>query len=62
MKGVAAYEKAAKLSNGNPFILSMCAVGFYIIGEKEQAEKLFDSLKERLNSEYVPRYMLLLNL
>ncbi|MEA3477906.1 MAG: hypothetical protein U9R60_06985 [Bacteroidota bacterium] len=54
MKGVAAYEKAAKLSNGIPFILSMSAVAFYIIGEKDQAEKLFDSLKERLNSEYVP--------
>jgi len=54
MKAVAAYEKAAELSNGNPFILSMLAVAFYIIGEKDQAEKLFDSLKERLNSEYVP--------
>jgi TolB-like protein/Tfp pilus assembly protein PilF len=54
MKALAAYEKAAELSNGIPFVLSWLAVAYYFFGEKDQSAKLFDSLKERLKSEYVP--------
>jgi tetratricopeptide (TPR) repeat protein len=50
----AEYEKAMILSNGNPFITACHICNCYRVGEKDQAEKLFEDLKERSGIEYVP--------
>ncbi|MBN1183170.1 MAG: hypothetical protein JXB49_12830 [Bacteroidales bacterium] len=48
------YEKAMVLSNGNPFITAAHICNCYRVGEKDQAEILFEDLKERSRIEYVP--------
>jgi adenylate cyclase len=53
-ESVAEYEKAADLSNGNPFVIASLVSGYYLIGKKDEAEKLFESLKKRSETEYVP--------
>jgi len=53
-KAIREYEKAVDLSDGSPLAVSSLACGYYLIGEKEQAEKLYNSLLERSKKEYVP--------
>ncbi|MCX6796485.1 MAG: hypothetical protein NTW06_03215, partial [Candidatus Falkowbacteria bacterium] len=45
---------AVDLSKGNPFVISWLVFSYYIIGENDQADKLFDSLKKRSETEYIP--------
>jgi TolB-like protein/Tfp pilus assembly protein PilF len=52
--GVAECKKAVDLSHGNPYASSWLVFGYYKIGEIDQADKLFNSLKMRLETEYVP--------
>ena len=53
-EGVAELERAAELSNGNPFAIAFLVLGYYLIRKKDQAEKLFESLKKRSETEYIP--------
>ncbi len=53
-EAVAEVEKAVDLSDGNPFITATLICGYYLIGKKDNAEKLFDNLKKKSESEYVP--------
>jgi tetratricopeptide (TPR) repeat protein len=53
-EALAEFEKAVDLSNGNPFITAVLVCYYYGNGEKDKAEKLFDSLKKRSETEYVP--------
>jgi tetratricopeptide (TPR) repeat protein len=53
-EAIAEYEKAVELSGGVPFIVMLLANAYYVSGKKAQAEKLFDSLKQRSRNEYVP--------
>jgi adenylate cyclase len=48
------FEKAVNLSRGTPLVVSYLACAYYELGKKEQAEKLIDSLEQRLKNEYVP--------
>jgi serine/threonine protein kinase/tetratricopeptide (TPR) repeat protein len=51
---IAEYEKAVECSDGVPFIEMLLAVKYYDSGKREQAEKIFQSLKQRAKHEYVP--------
>jgi TolB-like protein/Tfp pilus assembly protein PilF len=53
-EAVSELEKAVDLSKGNPFVISWLVFSYYIIGENDQADKLFDSLKKRSETEYIP--------
>jgi TolB-like protein/Tfp pilus assembly protein PilF len=53
-EAVAEAEKAVDLSDGNPFATAALVCGYHLTGKKDQAEKLFDSLKKRSESEYIP--------
>jgi TolB-like protein/cytochrome c-type biogenesis protein CcmH/NrfG len=53
-EAVEEWEKAVDFSDGNPFLTAWLVSGYYIIGEKDQADKLFDGLKKRSKTEYVP--------
>jgi adenylate cyclase len=48
------YEKAVDLSDGTPLEVSSLAGCYYMIGEKEQAEKLYNNLLKRTKTEYIP--------
>ena len=53
-EAITEYRKAIDLSSGNSFIIaSLCSL-YYRIGKTDQADKLFEILKERLKTEYVP--------
>jgi len=52
-KAIVEYEKVLQLSNW-PLIVSNLATSYYLIGEKEKAEKLYNSLEQRSNKEYIP--------
>jgi tetratricopeptide (TPR) repeat protein len=47
------YKKAVDLSNGTSFAITMLAVVYYQLGKKDHAEKLFERLKKRSETEYV---------
>jgi len=51
---IAEYEKAVEYSDGVPFIEMLLAVIYYDYGRKDEAEKLFEMLKQRAKHEYVP--------
>jgi TolB-like protein/Tfp pilus assembly protein PilF len=51
---VAEKEKAVDLSNGNPFLIASLVCEYYQNGNIEKAEKLFESLRKRSETEYVP--------
>jgi serine/threonine-protein kinase len=51
---IAEYEKAVECSNGVPFIEMLLAVTLYDSGRKDEAEKIFETLKQRAQQEYVP--------
>jgi TolB-like protein/Tfp pilus assembly protein PilF len=53
-EGIAELEKAVNLSDGNPFATAFLVLGYYLIRKKDQAEKLFNSLKKRSKTEYIP--------
>jgi len=53
-EAVTEIERAVNLSDGNVFALSCLISGYYLIGKKDQAEKLFNHLKKKSESEYVP--------
>jgi adenylate cyclase len=53
-ESVAEYEKAADLSDGNPFVIGSLVSGYYLIGKKDKADELFENLKKRTETEYVP--------
>ncbi|MFX0198320.1 MAG: tetratricopeptide repeat protein, partial [Candidatus Hodarchaeota archaeon] len=48
------WEKAVELTRGAPFIVMGLAVINDELGNKAQADELFDSLKQRAEHEYVP--------
>jgi tetratricopeptide (TPR) repeat protein len=53
-EGAAEYKKAVELSDGNPFITANLVCRYYQIGRKDEADKLFDEVKKRAETEYVP--------
>jgi adenylate cyclase len=53
-EAAAEYKKAVDHSDGNLMAASALVSAYYRIGKKDQAEKLFDSIKKRSGIEYVP--------
>jgi adenylate cyclase len=53
-EAVAEYKKAVDLSKGAPTSITMLGLAYYQLGKKDKAENLFDSLKKRSETEYVP--------
>ncbi len=53
-EAVAEYEKSVDLSNGNPYATAFLVFSYYLTGKKDQADKLFESLRKRSETEYVP--------
>ena len=53
-EAVVEYKKAVDLSHGNPYAISCLISGYYKIGKRDQADKLFKNLKKRSETEYVP--------
>jgi TolB-like protein len=53
-ESVAEYEKAVDLSNGTPLTIAVLASSYYLIGKKDQADKLLENLTRRSETEYVP--------
>jgi serine/threonine protein kinase/Tfp pilus assembly protein PilF len=51
---IAEYEKAVECSDGVPFIEMLLALNYYDYGKRDQAEKMFESLKQRAKHEYIP--------
>jgi TolB-like protein/Tfp pilus assembly protein PilF len=47
-------EKAVDLSEENSSVIAWLVFSYYAIGENDKADKLFDSLKKRSETEYVP--------
>ncbi len=47
------YEKVLQLSNWHGAVSNL-ATSYYLIGEKEKAEKLYNNLEQRSKKEYVP--------
>ena len=54
VNSVAEYEKAADLSDGNAFVIGSLVSGYYLNGVKDKADMLFEKLKKRTETEYVP--------
>ncbi len=52
-KAIAEFEKAVELTGGSPWPGMKLAVAYYQIGKKAQADKLFESLKQRSKQEYI---------
>jgi TolB-like protein/tetratricopeptide (TPR) repeat protein len=53
-EAIAEIEEAVDLSDGNPFATAALVCGYYLIGKKDQAKRLFDGLMKKSESEYVP--------
>jgi tetratricopeptide (TPR) repeat protein len=53
-ESIVEYEKAVELSNGTPLVMAVLTCSYYLVGKKDQADKLFESLKKRSETEYVP--------
>jgi TolB-like protein/Tfp pilus assembly protein PilF len=51
---LAEYEKAVECSDGVSFIEMLLAVTLYDSGKKNEAEKIFERLKQKSQQEYVP--------
>lgn len=51
---IAEYEKAVECSDGVPFIEMLLAITLNDSGKKDEAEKIFERLKQRAKQEYVP--------
>jgi adenylate cyclase len=53
-EAVAEIETAVDLSGGTPLVTAWLICLYYRTGEKNKAKKLFDSLKKKSETEYVP--------
>jgi adenylate cyclase len=53
-EAIAEYEKSVDLSNENPFITAILICNYYGNGKTDRAEKLFESLKKRSETDYIP--------
>jgi TolB-like protein/Tfp pilus assembly protein PilF len=53
-EAIAEYEKSVDLSAGNPFITATLVCIYNGNGKTDQAETLFESLKKRSETEYIP--------
>ncbi len=53
-EAIASINKSVELSGGVPLNIASAAVIHYRIGDREVAERLFNSLKERAEHEYIP--------
>jgi len=53
-EAITEYEKSLDLSAGNPFITATLVCNYYGNGKTDQAETLFESLKKRSETEYIP--------
>jgi adenylate cyclase len=53
-EAVAEVEKAVDLSAGNPFATAALICCYYLTDKKDQSDELYESLKKRSESEYVP--------
>jgi adenylate cyclase len=53
-EATAELEKAVDLTKENPVVIAWLVFSYYAIGENDKADKLFDGLKKRLETEYVP--------
>ena len=47
------YEKAVQLSGENPMTITGLACAYHAVGKKEEAKKLIQDLKQRMEKEYV---------
>jgi adenylate cyclase len=54
LKALEEVKKAYKLSNGVPQTVAFLAVAYYYANKKKKSEELFDSLKKRSTTEYIP--------
>ena len=53
-EAISAYQKGVHLSNGSPLATATLIYCYYLAGKKVEADKLFESFKNRVESEYVP--------
>jgi len=53
-EAILAYEKAAAHLSYDPFNMAFLANAYYKTGQKNKADKLFDSLKQRSKDGYIP--------
>jgi adenylate cyclase len=53
-ESIVEYEKAVDLSDGSPLPIAVLACNYYLTGQKEKGDSLFDSLRKRAEIEYVP--------
>ena len=53
-EAISEFEKAVDLSEENPVVITWLVFCYYLIGENDQADKLFNILKKRSETEYVP--------
>ena len=54
IKAFEEFKKAYELSNGVPQIVALLAVAYFNANKKKRSEKLFEELKKRSTSEYIP--------
>jgi tetratricopeptide (TPR) repeat protein len=53
-EAITEFEKALAISRGVPLIVSMLACCYYMNGDEERAEKLYNNLLIRTKKEYIP--------
>ena len=53
-KAIAEYEKASGLTEGNPVAAAILVCYYYRMWRRNKANRLFESLKKRAETEYVP--------
>ena len=53
-EAIQSYEKAVQLSGDNPMVLSGLSCAYHESGKKEEAKKLIQDLKPRMDKEYIP--------
>jgi len=53
-EAIAEVDKSVELSGGVPLNIAAAVMAHYRFGDKEVAERLFDSLKKRASHEYIP--------
>jgi len=59
-EAVLEYEKSARLSAMDPGTLASLARGYFLVGRKAEAQRLWDKLKSLSERQYVPAYSLAL--
>jgi tetratricopeptide (TPR) repeat protein len=53
-ESIDAFEKAVRFSGNAPMTVANLAIAYYLIENREKAENLIKSLKQRSKQEYVP--------